>query len=186
MNQDERYQAGDFFGKPFPELIGFFSTFAKRGKLLDLGCGQGRDAVPLARMGFDVTGLDLSQASIDQLNKQAKEEQLPLIGVCGDIFAYTEFKQADFVLLSNVLHFSDRDFVQETEMVGKIFKGVKAECVIVFCCLDDKDNVYMLNKAIDREQYTTRLADHKFRHTFEERQTGQSAGTEYRMLVVQK
>ncbi len=29
-------------------------------RLLDLGCGAGRNAIPLARMGYDVLGLDLS------------------------------------------------------------------------------------------------------------------------------
>ena len=31
------------------------------GRLLDIGCGAGRNAVPLARLGWDVLGADLSQ-----------------------------------------------------------------------------------------------------------------------------
>jgi SAM-dependent methyltransferase len=34
---------------------------APGGRLLDLCCGQGRHAVPLARLGYRVTGLDLSR-----------------------------------------------------------------------------------------------------------------------------
>jgi SAM-dependent methyltransferase len=33
----------------------------KKGRLLDIGCGAGRNAVPLARMGWDVLGTDLSR-----------------------------------------------------------------------------------------------------------------------------
>jgi len=32
----------------------------KRGLVVDIGCGAGRNAVPLARMGWDVMGVDLS------------------------------------------------------------------------------------------------------------------------------
>ena len=33
----------------------------KKGKLLDLGCGTGNHAIPLARRGYEVTGVDLSE-----------------------------------------------------------------------------------------------------------------------------
>ena len=35
-------------------------------RLLDLCCGQGRHAVPLAQLGYQVTGLDLSRPLLDQ------------------------------------------------------------------------------------------------------------------------
>jgi ubiquinone/menaquinone biosynthesis C-methylase UbiE len=37
------------------------STRSQSGRVLDLGCGAGRNAVPLARMGWDVVGIDLSR-----------------------------------------------------------------------------------------------------------------------------
>jgi SAM-dependent methyltransferase len=37
---------------------------AGHGRLLDLGCGAARNAVPLAELGFDVTGVDLSEPMI--------------------------------------------------------------------------------------------------------------------------
>lgn len=35
-----------------------------RGRLVDLGCGAGRNAVPLARIGWSVIGIDLSLAMV--------------------------------------------------------------------------------------------------------------------------
>jgi 2-polyprenyl-3-methyl-5-hydroxy-6-metoxy-1,4-benzoquinol methylase len=42
-------------------------------KMLDIGCGKGRHAIQLANLGFDVTGIDLSQASIEEALKQEKD-----------------------------------------------------------------------------------------------------------------
>ena len=41
----------------------YFSS-TKRGFLLDLGCGTGRDAIELARSGFKVYGIDISSEMI--------------------------------------------------------------------------------------------------------------------------
>ena len=42
---DKHNRNENLFGEPYPELIKFFSNYPKRGKLLDLGCGQGRNAI---------------------------------------------------------------------------------------------------------------------------------------------
>lgn len=41
-------------------------------KALDLGCGDGTTAVPLARLGADVTGIDIARNLVEAGNKRAK------------------------------------------------------------------------------------------------------------------
>ncbi|UCF08203.1 MAG: class I SAM-dependent methyltransferase, partial [Thermoplasmata archaeon] len=48
--------------KPWPESRRFASTFSKDSLFLDLGCGNGRNAIHLAREGMRVVGLDFSKA----------------------------------------------------------------------------------------------------------------------------
>jgi ubiquinone/menaquinone biosynthesis C-methylase UbiE len=43
---------------------------------LDLGCGDGTTAVPLARLGVDVTGIDIARNLVEAGNKRAKAEGL--------------------------------------------------------------------------------------------------------------
>lgn len=45
-------------------------------RALDLGCGDGTTAVPLARLGIDVTGVDIARNLVAAGNKRAAEEGL--------------------------------------------------------------------------------------------------------------
>jgi SAM-dependent methyltransferase len=53
-------------------------------RILDLGCGPGLYAEQLAQAGFQVTGVDFSQNSIDYAITQAREKKLPIQYRCQD------------------------------------------------------------------------------------------------------
>lgn len=92
-------------GKPFKEIVGFFEHYEKVGaKILDLGCGQGRDSLMLAQMGHSVTGVDLSEVGIKQMMATAKKKKLPVKGVVKDIVSYRSREKFDVVILDSVLH----------------------------------------------------------------------------------
>ena len=40
-------------------------------RVLDLGCGDGTTAVPLARMGAEVVGIDIARNLVDAGNRRA-------------------------------------------------------------------------------------------------------------------
>src|SRR5947209_14113207 len=45
-------------------------------KVLDLGCGDGTTALPAAKCGADVTGIDIAENLVEAANKRAAEEGL--------------------------------------------------------------------------------------------------------------
>jgi len=45
-------------------------------RVLDLGCGEGRDSVYFASRGFEVTGLDVSADALAKARRLADERQL--------------------------------------------------------------------------------------------------------------
>jgi ubiquinone/menaquinone biosynthesis C-methylase UbiE len=49
---------------------------APGAKILDLACGPGRFALPLAQRGFHVVGLDISEVYLSQARAKAQEHGL--------------------------------------------------------------------------------------------------------------
>lgn len=47
-------------------------------RVLDIGCGPGTLSLPLARLGADVTSLDISSGMLDRLKDAVKQESLPI------------------------------------------------------------------------------------------------------------
>jgi SAM-dependent methyltransferase len=67
------------------------------GRALDIGCGSGFQSIPLAELGYRVTGVDLSKSLLGELRRNAGE--LPIETVCDDILHYiVSAKAADFEL----------------------------------------------------------------------------------------
>ena len=54
------------------------------GKVLVLGLGGGREAIPLARMGFDVTGVDLIPEMADLARENALKHGVRIDARVGD------------------------------------------------------------------------------------------------------
>lgn len=60
----------DELPKEFVEVIE--SSFVKPCKAIDLGCGIGLHAIYLAKRGFEVVGVDISESAIEQARNNAK------------------------------------------------------------------------------------------------------------------
>lgn len=58
------------------------------GPALDIGCGDGRNSLFLARCGFEVMGIDLSEVAIARLREEARRQGLKLIALVADVRTY--------------------------------------------------------------------------------------------------
>jgi len=71
--------AGFSRSPPNPILMGFAAEELQRApaaRALDLGCGAGRNAIPLARLGWHVLGIDLSWPMLCAAAERVREERL--------------------------------------------------------------------------------------------------------------
>ena len=51
-------------------------NFNKQLKILDIGCGTGRHSLELARRGYQLTGIDLSNSLLDRAREKARAQKL--------------------------------------------------------------------------------------------------------------
>ena len=68
--------AGFAQSPPNAVLMSFAASELRRvgsGRVLDLGCGAGRNAVPLAKLGWEVVGVDLSIPMLSAATQLARE-----------------------------------------------------------------------------------------------------------------
>lgn len=67
-----KYGTPPWAGSPRAELVRLVEEGRLRpGRAIDLGCGEGDNAIFLAQNGFDVTGVDFAPAAIDKARKKA-------------------------------------------------------------------------------------------------------------------
>lgn len=92
-------------GEPTQVFVDFFEGLSDPNlRVLDIGCGQGRDALFIARMGHRVVGVDLSPNGIRDLNAAAAAENLDIEGIVADIVTFDPAGAFDVVLIDRTLH----------------------------------------------------------------------------------
>ncbi len=119
---DQQYQSEDnLFGSPYAEFEEFVRQHAKQGgTALDLGCGQGRDTLMLAKHGYAVTGVDASKVGIAQMLARAESGNLTVNGVVADIYEYELRDNYDAVVLDSILHFEKADKDKELALLNAL------------------------------------------------------------------
>lgn len=84
------------------------ATEAGGHEALDLGAGEGRNTLYLARHGFSVAAVDLSGVGLEKLAQLAAREHLPVATVVADLRSYRIRDRYDLIVLTSVLHFLPR------------------------------------------------------------------------------
>lgn len=88
---------------PPEEFLVDHINLLKKGTLLDLACGDGRNALFLCRKGFSVTGADYSQQGLSRLKTKAQLAGSPIETKCLDLTDLSALKELPFFdnILSN-------------------------------------------------------------------------------------
>jgi len=115
-------------GEAFVATLGI----TKDQQILDLGCGDGNTAIPEARLGANVLGVDIARNLVEAGNKRAREEGLTNISFQeGDATDLADLKDNRFDLVVSIFGamFAPKPFDVAKEMVrvtkpgGRIVMG---------------------------------------------------------------
>ena len=96
-------------GAPSQEIRDVASELPSGARVLDLGCGEGRNALFLAECGFDVTAVDISETGIRKLRALAEERQLDIHSEIADMRAYRLAHSFDMISSHGCLHLVERE-----------------------------------------------------------------------------
>ncbi|MBW2992014.1 class I SAM-dependent methyltransferase [Candidatus Woesearchaeota archaeon] len=99
----------DYRGRiPDKNIIDFAEFISKKGvkgKVLDIGCGNGRHSVYFAKKGFEVYGIDVSKNAIEIARWNAKENKVKVNFRAGSVFSLPYSKDSfDVIIDSGCLH----------------------------------------------------------------------------------
>lgn len=135
--------SGTVFGeKSTPILEVAIGNLNIDGDILDLGSGQGRDAVPIAMSGRKIVAVDSSPEAINQLREKARELALDNVeAICSDIRTF-EIEQNKYSLIYgiNAIPFIGR--IDALALIERIKSAVKRNGIIVISAMTEEDGSF--------------------------------------------
>lgn len=105
----------DAHHRNFTEDIPFYLRQAQQygAPVLELACGTGRIAIPIAEAGFEITGLDISEGMLSQAGEKSKGLKLPLKWAYADVRNFRLRKKFNLVIFAfnSIAHLHDLESI---------------------------------------------------------------------------
>lgn len=111
---DSQYSKPESYWGDQPNLmVPLISSYLRPGsRVLVVGCGEGRDAIFLARLGFEVVATEISEPGLVRAKESAAEKKLEIEFRLLDAHEpHDHLGEFDAVLMMNILQFLDQDSI---------------------------------------------------------------------------
>jgi len=123
------------------------------GRVLDLGMGDGKNALFFARAGYEVEGVDISEDDIKKCLEKAEKEKLKIKTYREDIRTFNiSEKKYSIIIASNVLYAFGRS--EGEKIICRIKKGLKENGIIYLETFSLEDANYKDIKTISGVEMT--------------------------------
>lgn len=142
--------------KPNGILSQYVGMLPDNGEVLDIGIGEGRNALFFAAQGFVVEGIDISETAVERCLELSKEHNLNVDAKIQDITSFEiEPNKYSLIILSNVLNFFPDNEIKN--IIDKVKNGLQKNGLVYINVFDDKEPGR--KKAPERYE---QLAEHTF------------------------
>lgn len=94
------------------------------GRALDIAMGEGRNAVYLAKKGFQVDGVDISEVALQKARRLARENQVSINTINADLNTYA-IRPDSYLVIVNI------DYLQRS-LIAQIKRGLKKGGLVVY------------------------------------------------------
>ncbi|MGB3735823.1 MAG: class I SAM-dependent methyltransferase [Ilumatobacter sp.] len=144
------------------------------GRILELGVGTGRLAIPMAQAGLRVVGIDSSEAMLAKLAERAQPDGSGVEAVCGDMVDELPDGPFDACLVAYNTIFNLLDVDAQRRCFSEVAARLRPDgCFVVEAIVPDDEapsgqNVSVRSMSIDRVVLS--VSDH---HPAEQRTSGQ-------------
>ncbi len=112
-------------------------NYDRTARILDIGCGTGRHSIELAKRGYTVTGIDLSESLLNRAKEKASAQNLSINFELQDARKLTFFDEFDLVIMLCEGAFS---LMETDEMNFQILRNasnaLKAKGKLIFTTLN--------------------------------------------------
>ena len=135
---DKRYNREGYYWGLIPNNLCYeimkLKPPTKPYKVLDIGCGEGKDAVFLARNGYDVTAFDISEQGLSKARELANCCGVKIDFFKADVRNFRLETNYDIIFSSGVFHYiskEQRECVIDNLKAHTFFNGINAINVFV-------------------------------------------------------
>ncbi|OGO90092.1 MAG: hypothetical protein A2Y17_01120 [Clostridiales bacterium GWF2_38_85] len=99
-----------FGSEPNNTIVEFQYLFNKTGNILDIGCGDGKNSLYLAKEGFlNIDAFDISENAINKLKRLSQKNEVNINASVNDLCSFRFEKKYDLIISFGTLHFVKKD-----------------------------------------------------------------------------
>jgi len=126
-------------GKPRRILVDLVEKgLIKEGKVLDICCGAGTNAVYLAEKGFQVTGIDISSKAIEYARRKAEEKNVN-VKFLVENFLNLPFGEGEFDFVFDMGCFHHVKVKERSIFIKGVYRVLKRGGLYLMVCFSDRN-----------------------------------------------
>jgi len=155
--QFEDYWDSYYERKLAPSMASGFAEFSlpymrTGGRLIDLGCGNGRDSLYFARNGINVTAVDLSLVGIETVRLDSAD--LPVVAIQDDFVKSKTLYDSEYDYCYSRWTIHTIDDSQEAELLDNVWGSLKADGGLFFIeARTTGDEIFGMGEKVGPREY---------------------------------